>query len=234
MSTDSDHTVSEDPTPTWRGYNDPAALTDEGRATLTQLADASRGGDWATVFSLLDQDDALVNACRPGGRSGYAPLHQAAYHGDADAAAALVRRGAFLALRTASGERACDVARRKGHDRLAPVLTPPSRWAVPSSVLRTLELYLHAVIRVRADELVTEAGLRLPPVEPLTGMTHPRLWFPIPGMYGGFSLELLRAGDEAVLQADSWCRVASGSEERHLITARGVEMVRDPWGEPST
>ena len=35
------------------------------------------------------------------------------------------------------------------------------------------------------------------------------------GMYGGFSLNLNVAENE--LTADSWCRVAGGSEERHVI-----------------
>lgn len=213
------------PPPTWFGYSDPAGLTEEGKQLLRHLADAARQGTWGEVFSVLDRNPDLVNVSRPGGRSAFTPLHQAAYHGATPAAQELVRRGAWLALRTTDGETAAEVAMRRGHRELAALLAPPTRWAVPTESLRAMEFYLHALIRIRADELVSKAGLRLPPVEPLTGMQSPRLWFPIPGMYGGFSLCLLRGGEHAVLQADSWCRMASGSEERHLITARGVQQL---------
>ncbi len=59
------------------------------------------------------------------------------------------------------------------------------------------------------------------------------MWFPIPGMYGGFKRELLRDGEHAMLQADRWCRVASGYEERHLISARGVVMQDDTFAAPA-
>jgi hypothetical protein len=57
------------------------------------------------------------------------------------------------------------------------------------------------------------------------------MWFPISGMAGGFSLQLLRAGDDPVLQSDSWCRMASGSEERHWVSVRGVRQLDDPFAE---
>jgi len=213
--------------PTWLGYADPAALTEEGRHLTTRLADAARAGDWKSAFAALDENPDLVNLARPGGRSGFAPLHQAAYLGDERAARELVRRGAWLSLPTTSGELACDIAKRRGHARLAAELTPPDTWSMPREACRTLELFLHALIRVRADELVKRSAQRLPPVEALTGMRTPRLWFPIPGMYGGFLIELRRAGDDPLLQADSWCRVASGSEQRHHITVRGIEQIDD-------
>lgn len=211
-------------TPTWLGYADPAALTEEGRHITRRLADAARAADWPAVFAVLDENADLVNLARPGGRSGFAPLHQAAYHGDAAAAHELLRRGAWLSLPTASGELAHEIAQRRGHARLAEELTPPDTWRLTGEACKTLELFLHALIRVRADDLVTRSAQRLPPVVALTGMRVPRLWFPIPGMYGGFLLELCRAGNDPLLQADSWCRVASGSEERHHITLRGIEQ----------
>ena len=222
---------SEAPTPTWLGFSDPNRLADDTRHTATRLADAARDGLWDTVFAILDANAGFVNLSRPGGKSGFTPLHQAAYRGDVDAAAELVRRGGWLALRSSGAELPFDIARRRGHGDLAATLVPPSAWQIPQWAVRRMEIYLHALIRVRAEELVQESGLRLPPVEPLTGMREPTMWFPIPGMAGGFSLQLLRAGDDPVLQADSWCRMASGSEERHWISMRGVQQLDDPFAE---
>jgi hypothetical protein len=213
--------------PTWYGFTRLDFLSDEGREAFTTLADAARDGRWDAVFAVLDADPRLVNVFRPGGRSGFAPLHQAAYHGDAGAVDELLRRGGWLALRSADGERPADVARRRAYQALAERLEPRTRWATPSGVVHALEQYLHAVIRVRADRQVREASLRLPPVEPLLGMEEPRLWFPVPGMYGGFSLRLLRPGVHAELQVESWCRVVDGSGQRHLVTGRGVQLVAE-------
>ena len=225
---------SEVPPPTWLGFTDPLRLTDEGRNTVTRLADAARDGLWDTVFAILDTDVGFVNLSRPGGKSRFTPLHQAAYRGDVDAAVELVRRGGWLSLRSAGAELPFEIARRRGHGDLSANLVPPSEWQIPQWAVRRLEIYLHALICVRAEELVQASGLRLPPLEPLTGMREPKMWFPIPGMAGGFSLQLLRAGDDPVLQADSWCRMASGSEERHWVSTRGVRQLDDPFAEWST
>jgi hypothetical protein len=44
-------------------------------------------------------------------------------------------------------------------------------------------------------------------------------------MYGGFVCRLERAGDEPALTSESWCRVAGGSGQRHVITVDGYELV---------
>ena len=44
------------------------------------------------------------------------------------------------------------------------------------------------------------------------------LWYPVPGMYGGFSLEF----EEENLVSLSWVRVCGGSEMRHVIHRDGT------------
>lgn len=39
----------------------------------------------------------------------------------------------------------------------------------------------------RAGNLVAKERLRLPELDPLTELASPSCWFPVPGMYGGFS-----------------------------------------------
>jgi hypothetical protein len=49
-------------------------------------------------------------------------------------------------------------------------------------------------------------------------------WFPVPGMYGGFAFRLQERGAELQLIADSWCRIADGSELRHVVTAKEIRL----------
>ena len=58
-------------------------------------------------------------------------------------------------------------------------------------------------------------------------LRRPHLWFPVPGMYGGFRCRLEEAGDDARLVVDSFCRVVSGSGQRHAITSSGSELVEE-------
>ena len=47
------------------------------------------------------------------------------------------------------------------------------------------------------------------------------MWFPVPGMYGGFSYWLEGKGTNVKLISDSWCRIVKGSEQRYEITSKG-------------
>jgi hypothetical protein len=53
------------------------------------------------------------------------------------------------------------------------------------------------------------------------------MWFPVPGMYGGFSYRLESVGVEAKLVSESWCRVVGGSGQRHEITSAGSQLVEE-------
>jgi hypothetical protein len=86
-------------------------------------------------------------------------------------------------------------------------------------------MYFHVVIRVRAQELVDEHGLRLPELEVMLELDEPQVWFPVPGMYGGFYFWLQPDGADTLLVSDSWCRIVASSEERRNVTASGVGQV---------
>ena len=65
----------------------------------------------------------------------------------------------------------------------------------------------------------------LPQLSVLTEVDSLAVWFPIPGMYGGFHFWIEDAPDGAALIAESWCRVNTGSEMRHRITPFEVILV---------
>ncbi|WP_242656926.1 hypothetical protein [Mycobacterium lehmannii] len=65
------------------------------------------------------------------------------------------------------------------------------------------------------------AELRYPLVEILHELPGNHLWFPVPGMYGGFDISLRGS----VLDVKSWCRVVGGSGQAHLVTTAGCILV---------
>ncbi|UOD33418.1 ankyrin repeat domain-containing protein [Massilia violaceinigra] len=210
----------------WDGEIKAAEADNEYGLTRLRLADAAKTGDWPVVLDLLGGDRYLVNSSRPGGKSLYAPLHQAAYNGaSADVVNHLIRLGAFRTLRNARGERALDVAQRRGHRHLQAVLAPVLHHQVPGAELVKMQAHFHAVIRGRIDEPLADHGLRLPQLAALLELERPHMWFPVPGMCGGFSYWLESGGAAARLVAESWSRVSGGSGQRHEITPQGSELV---------
>jgi hypothetical protein len=208
--------------PVWDGVTRANTLNPEALAARHRLVDAAKAYDWSTVLALLGQDNQLINVTRPGGQSRYAVLHQAA-HGGAPASIIeeLLNLGAWRTLRTAQGERPLDIAVRLGHGHLRESLTPTIQHNVALEALQPIQQHFHTVIRERADQYVQEHALRLPELEALLEMTVPKLWFAVPGMYGGFHFWLDQIAGDTVLIAESWCRVVGGSGQRHLISPHG-------------
>ncbi len=210
----------------WDGITQARSLGDEEARTRHAFADAARDADWTRVFELLSRHAKWINSTRPGGSTLYAPLHQAAWH---SAPVAVVQRligmGAWRTLGNSRGERAVDVAERRGHRHLLRVLAPEIKHHVPREALLKVQAHFHAVIRGRAEHLVDEQGLRLPELEPLLELDPPEMWFPVPGMAGGFHYRLEQEGTQPKLFSESWCRMVNGSGQRHEITSRGSRLV---------
>lgn len=212
----------------WDGITRAETLDAPALATRSALADAARDYDWTRVLELLSGNRQLINASRPGGRSLYSPLHQAAHGGaPTEVVGRLLELGAWRTLQNARGERPVDVATRMERSHLLRVLKPERRRRVPHGILSRLEAHFHQVIRGRAEKLVQEHSLRLPPLEPLLELEQPQSWFAVPGMYGGFSYQLAEAGVEPRLIVESWCRVVDGSGERHEVTSDGSKLVAE-------
>ena len=191
------------------------------------LADAAKASDWPGVFRVLEEHPKLINSWRAGGKSWYAPLHQAAHGGaSVDIVERLLSLGAWRTLANAKGERPVDIARRQGHDHLVPQLEPVAVRRVDAQALERMQRHFHSVIRTRVAVLEGVAdALRLPELAPLTEYPNARAWFAVPGMYGGFSFWLEADGAQPKLVTESWCRVVEGSEERHEVTPGGARLV---------
>lgn len=98
---------------------------------------------------------------------------------------------------------------------------------VPKDILLAIQRHFHSVIRERAADLIDQHNVALPELAPLLTAQEPKAWFPIPGMYGGFSYWLEGEGGQTRLVTESWCRVVDGSGQRHEVTAEGSRLVEE-------
>jgi hypothetical protein len=212
----------------WPGITRAETLNESAGKARTALADAAKGYRWPRMFELLSEHPQLINYARPGSASLYAPLHQVAHAGAlASVAQRLIGLGAWRTLQNFRGERPVDLAARMGHAHLIEALEPEFARYVPARELLAIQEHLHAVIRGRAEREVNKHALRLPELTPLLELKEPVMWFPVPGMYGGFSYRLSAEGTPAKLVCESWSRVVDGSGQRHEITAAGSTLVAE-------
>ena len=222
----------------WQGVLVPAFLSDELVAHGHRVADAAKAGDWDTLLRLLRSGDEQLwikdraggaAQWRPGSPKWFTPLHHAAWHGaPREVIASLLELGALRSLVDAKGRTAKDVAvERHGAAPLVELLEPPES-PLSRERIHLLDRHLKGVIdrrvqRMRLFEKYTDSSsvLRYPPVGVLHEVRDSTVWFPIPGMYGGFLISLR----QGYLETTSWCRVAGGSGQLHVITHEGPVLV---------
>jgi hypothetical protein len=223
-------TTNERGRPSFEWYGNPPLedLSVESLAERGQVATAAKDGNWAELLDVLETNPSLVNSSRPGGHSWFTPLHQAAYHNASEKIVLeLIGLGAFRTLKSSSGERPVDIARRKGFDDCADLLEPAIRRPADPLQLAAIQELLHGLVRAVSLKYRIAIRLRLPELSVLTEFDDQALWFPIPDMYGGFNIWLEEEQGQSVLIAESWCRVVDGSGMRHRITPKQVVLVEE-------
>jgi hypothetical protein len=89
---------------------------------------------------------------------------------------------------------------------------------------RIQELF-HGLIRSRCREGEIAVPDALPSLSRLA--LRKQRYFAVPGMYGGFSYELQEHDGTLSLVAESWCRIADGSERRHVVTEEQVLLTEE-------
>lgn len=211
-------------TPDWPGLLDPRVMNENIVEATHRVADAAKAGDWDAVIALLDSDGmADVNRWRFGGTSWFTPLHQAAWLGaPVEVAEHLLRLGAWRALRTADGARAVDIARTRGHHHLLEVLAVPEPAERDQQKYAAWDRHLAALIAERTRDL-DPVRSRPVPTELIALEQLESLWYPYPGMYGGFDISLHRGR----VFVSSWSRVVGGSGQAHVITEGGCVLVEE-------
>jgi hypothetical protein len=210
----------------WPGVLDPDVLNDELVAYTHQLADAARIRRWSAVLDLAEAHSTWgVNRWRVGGTSWFTPLHQAAWLGaPTDVVERLLRAGAWRLLRTADGDRSIDLARKRGHRHLLETLAVRDPSALDQRRFVAWDQHLAELIAERTRTL-DPVRLRPVPTELLVMDGMETLWFPYPGMYGGFGISLHRNR----IHVESWSRVVGGSGQAHVITESGCVLVEEEF-----
>jgi hypothetical protein len=88
--------------------------------------------------------------------------------------------------------------------------------------LRALQALLHGLIHIRILEFKANPNLELPDLVSMVAGKQADLWFPIPGMAGGFQIRLIQdAKNEFIVFAESGSRIGSGWM-RHKVTLFNV------------
>ncbi|MFJ6541629.1 ankyrin repeat domain-containing protein [Streptomyces sp. NPDC091385] len=174
----------------WDGLTDREQFGGMYLAERDRFADLARDADWDGVFGVLEEHPEWAGVPRPGNRSGFAPLHQAAWHGAGFAVVSrLIAHGAWRTQRARDGRRPVDVARERGHTRLVDLLTPVAVRRLPAPP-EALERHFHALLRENTGRCLERTEHLLPPLSPLTEGLDVRIVFPVVGMMGGFTYHL--------------------------------------------
>ncbi|GGL93488.1 hypothetical protein GCM10010129_41690 [Streptomyces fumigatiscleroticus] len=176
----------------WDGLTDRGRFNDWYLKERDRFADRARDADWDGLFEELDREPRWINLPRPGNSSGFAPLHQAAWHGAEFAVVSrLLAHGAWRTQRTRDGRRPVDIARERGHTHLLELLEPVVVRRLPAPP-ETLERHFHALLRERTGSCFQEIEHLLPPLAPLTEGPAVQIFFQVVGMMGGFTYRLAK------------------------------------------
>ncbi|MFH8495751.1 ankyrin repeat domain-containing protein [Streptomyces coeruleorubidus] len=174
----------------WDGLTDRERYGDWYLKERDRFSDLARDADWDGLCGELVKNPERVNLARPGNRSGFAPLHQAAWHGATIAVVSrLIAHGAWRTQRTRDGRRPVDIARERGHTHLLELLEPVAVRQLPAPA-DALEGHFHAMLRERTGSCFDEIEHLLPPLSPLTEGLDVRIFFRVVGMMGGFHYRL--------------------------------------------
>ncbi len=106
-------------------------------------------------------------------------------------------------------------------------LEPEILHPVDAARLAFIQELFHGLVRATMLGYNIVEPLRLPQLSVLTEFGDDSLWFPIPGMFGGFNLWFEGNGRDAVLWAESWSRMVNGSGMRHRITPVEIILVEE-------
>ncbi|WP_052865521.1 ankyrin repeat domain-containing protein [Streptomyces niger] len=206
----------------WDCLTDRERFNDWYLVERDRFADAARDADWNAVFEELEKEPRWVNLPRPGNRSGFAPLHQAAWHGASiTVVSRLLAHGAWRTQRTRDGRRAVDIAREQGHTHLLELLEPVAVRKLPAPV-ETLEPSFHALLRATTGSCFEEVEHLLPPLSFLTEGPAVEVTFTVVGMMGGFTYRLIMG----VLEVHAHSRMDADRGDFYWVTPEGWEKVK--------
>ena len=198
--------------------------------THDKIDEFGKNGCWSELLEILNMHKDLINSSKlPVKNKGQPPsllmpLHYAAFGGaPKEIFEQLIKFGAYKCMKTAAGKTAYDIAKRKGlNPDILELLEISEKVKQNSIEIENMEKGLHKVIRGRVEKLIEDNGQSLPQLALL--YEKGSFYYPVPGMYGGFSVSEHEKG----IQADSFIRVCGGSEQNHVIDRKGnIKLLRN-------
>jgi Ankyrin repeats (many copies) len=217
----------------WQGILKADILPGNEVTVGNRLADFAKNGDWPEVFMVLEDetDYVLPYQWRPGGKSWFTVLHQAAWHGASlQVVDKLIKRGALRSLQDAKRRTAFDVAMERGHShlfkRLHPSQPPVDPFRLSQLDQRLAEFIYQSPFLVEMVDTGNFTAppdwsklLRCPPVQILPELRQQRVWFPI-GVDWGFRVTLHQGFLEVII----W-NTKFHVSLAHIVTADDVILV---------
>lgn len=95
---------------------------------------------------------------------------------------------------------------------------------IHNKTIKQIEASFHNLINERANKLIIKYNIKLPQLNSKQINLSKKMYFPIDGMYGGFSYWFELKNDNLELISESWCRVVGGSGQRHTINEDGYKL----------
>lgn len=210
----------------WCGIVKSDMFSKDLQILIKKLEQVIKAHEWDEMFTVLEKKPELINICFLDNPSWLAPIHQLALENSpSEVIGRILSMGAWRTLKTINGDKAIDIANKKGYRHLAKLLEPVYRHTADIKVLSEIQKHFHQVIIGRINVIPDWQSLRLPDLEVLLENKKPHMWFSVPGMYGGFNYKLVFKGKTVKLISESWVRIVDGSGERHEITSEGSKLV---------
>lgn len=211
----------------WCGMIRADSFSENARISRMEFEQVLKSNRWDDISSVLEQKSELINATFLDSSLWYSPLHLLVeQNAPVEIIEKAISLGAWRTLQTINKEKALDIALRKGRHELVGLLHPLYYHNIQLESLSKIQKHFHEVIVGRINMLPNWTSLRLPELEVLLEIKEPSMWFPVPGMYGGFSYRLAYNKDKTLrLISESWIRVVGGSGQQHEITPNGSELV---------
>lgn len=92
--------------------------------------------------------------------------------------------------------------------------------------LEKIEKKFHNLIKAIIKEYGISVPDALPKLSGMAGSEADPVWFPVDGMYGGFSYYLKEEERKIKLYISSWSRIVEGSGQEHIITDDKTTLLR--------
>ena len=210
----------------WVGTKSTASMDPRRAEVDRHLVVVAETADWSGLLAFLQRNRELVNSPLYNQRNWSTLLHQAVRLEAGQATVRdLIDLGALRTIRDSNGRRPVDAATNAQLLHLTALLKPKVKSKVDVRTLFMIQELFHGLTRATIRIFCSGQELWLPQLSILTEPGQAAIWFPIPGMYGGFRCWLDETGESPALIAESFCRIVDGSGRRHRITSNEVILV---------